>query len=164
MRKKIFAIAMAVAMMASLSSMAFADDVTDTIPKNTTVAYTVAPGYTVSIPASVTCTDGSTLTGLTFTASKNIIESTQTLKVIISGLETGADAGKISLVNGSDTVKIPVKLGTDACENDTTVVASFAAGTTDNSVSKSLTLDSTGVTFKYAGTYSGTLTFTLSLA
>ena len=58
--KKLFAIILTVAMLATLSVTALADDYTTEGDKGMTITYSVAPTYTVTIPSDVTINGSST--------------------------------------------------------------------------------------------------------
>lgn len=163
--KKLLAIALALVMVLSLSVTAFAADNTfspsDNSGKNTTVTFNVDPTYTVTIPATVTLAKdqdaGNYKQDATITATDVRLLEGQTITVTLASdfkLTTGA-AGA--------TYELPytVKVGdseTAIATGDT--VATFNTDTNRQSSTLHFAADNP----TYAGNYSDTVTFTISVA
>ena len=155
--KKIVSLILALVMMMSLSTVAFAanTDVTQESAQtgNMTVKYTVSDGYTVSIPDEIAI-DGDA----TITATNVKIDPTKKLQVTV------VSANQWLLKNGADanvTLAYDLKIGDDVLA-DSDVVLEAAAGTETKSVTLSAALD-TGVEATQSGSYTDTLTFTVAL-
>lgn len=157
MKKKMLAIAMAVAMMASLSSLAFA---ANTESGATTIKVDVPKAYTVTIPATGNASTTAE-SELTFSAKDVILAEGDTLQIKVTESQLSASDGK------SHTVTAGFKYG----------AAYASASALTNSVVATLTYDSDSHTAtdtnkmfidkvenaSYAGTYTGTLNFTVAL-
>jgi predicted peptidase len=78
--KKLFALILAITMMATLSVTAFAADYDTTGDKGMTVTYSVAPAYTVTIPTDVTIDGNST----TISAEDVVVEKGQYVSVTLA--------------------------------------------------------------------------------
>lgn len=140
--------------------------------------YSNDPGYTVTIPASVNI--HGTGTAAIEAENVNVAEgcSLNVTLTATSGTDNAftlalADHKKETLTYTVTLAKTTVKLGTGAdaqettpgsgVEKDGTVVLSIPGGTADSSGSSTLTFAlASGRTEKYSGTYSGTVTFTVS--
>ncbi len=165
MKKKIFAIAMAVAMMASLSSMAFAVEVdqdNNTGTKAVTVSLTETSTYTVTIPADVTYSKTTPETNkLVFSANNVLLEKGKQLKVTADSAID--NTGKLSLAlsggDAADKITLDVKKG-DVAITDS-IIATFISGATASD-DVTVTLSSPSAA-PYAGTYTGTINFTISV-
>lgn len=163
MKKRILTLAAAALMVGSMGTMAFAADTPvdqDTVDKTVgaTVNYEVPTTYTVKIPSTVTV-DKDTPTTFTFSAENVMLPKDTTVDVTVSGLTDGA----VTLTAGEGaTATTTLKLGDNAYVNST-AVASFTRDTTadngtgKNSVTEALTLSAPAA--KFAGTYTGTVTF-----
>ena len=151
MKKSIIAVAATVALgSALLATPAFAADNT------MTATYDVAESYQVSIPASITVGSGNA----TVSTTQCILASGHTLKVDLTG-----SANNFALKNGtSEYSAYQLLKGSDALAvNDN--VLSVAAGAANGS--QALTASLTGsaaVDSILAGTYTDTLTFTVSVS
>lgn len=159
MKKKMLAVVMAAAMMASLGSLAFAAD-TEVKPGagqtgDTNVSYKVDSTYTVKIPSDMAYSESAT--SFTLTASGVKLEEGQTLKVTSDQLKNGT----LTLKNGSKAtgVNFTVKAGTDAIDADG-LIKSFTSQAADQTVTLNLTPPAS---VDYAGTYSATVTFTVAV-
>lgn len=152
MKKKIVAIAMAAAMMASLSSLAFAAENTlngTTQTGTTDISYAFTPAYSVSIPATLEVSDTDADAALAISASGLFLEANKEIQISISDVTDGS----LILNNGSNTFS--VKLKVDGAELTSGKVATFTENKTAN-----LTLSYTAKP-QYAGTYSKNVSFTL---
>ena len=187
--KKLLSIVLALALALSLSVTVFAagDDDTGNTTQNTTITqdtdktgkttvnYSVAPAYTVTIPASVTIDGTNNSNTVTVSASGVKVEKGKQVVVKLTGINVttentnGDNDFKVKTAEGAE-LKYTVKIGTTditTAEASNTVLTVNPASTTANAVasgSNNLTfaLADTEVV-KYAGTYSGTVTFNVSV-
>lgn len=187
--KKLLSIVLALALALSLSVTAFAagDDDTGNTTQNTTITqdtdktgkttvnYSVAPAYTVTIPASVTIDGTNNSNTVTVSASGVKVAKGKQVVVKLTGINVttentnGDNDFKVKTAEGAE-LKYTVKIGTTditTAEASNTVLTVNPASTTANAVasgSNNLTfaLADTEVV-KYAGTYSGTVTFNVSV-
>lgn len=162
--KKLLTLLLAAALATAAATTAFADDTTigpgtngnpTPATKDTTVTYTVQPSYTVTIPASVTMLSTAIVRAGDVTLPKG-----QAVKVKLTdakGFKVKSQEGaELSYavfqetVNGSKLVKL----------NDT--VLSVASDATDKKGEALLTFAFENKA-TYSGTYTGTLTFTVSV-
>ena len=161
--KKALTLALVAALLTATGITAFAADTEvnqDTTPPTgaTTVNYQVDPAYTVVIPESVTLTDADV------TAIIKIYGADENSNVVIGkgqkvnvALTESANGFKVKTADG-DTVDYTVN-----GENTTAALASVAECTADDGTKNTdITFTKTG-TAAYAGTYTDTLTFTVSL-
>ena len=161
--KKALTLALVAAMLTATGITAFAADTEvnqDTTPPTgaMTVNYTVDPAYTVVIPESVTLTDADV------TAIIKIYGADENSNVVIGkgqkvnvALTESANNFNVANTDG-DTIAYTV--------NDKNAVADLttvAECTSNNKTETDITFTKTG-TAAYAGTYSDTLLFTVSLA
>lgn len=164
--KKLFTFALALVLVLSLSVTAFAADTTidqDTTDKtgSTTVEFSVAPTYTVTIPATVELSKTGTGTityeqdaDITASAGVRLLKGQQIQVTLVSdfNLETAADT----------TYQLPytVKVGDSATAIVSgAVVAAF--GTSTEAQTSTLHFAADNPT--YAGDYSDTVIFTISV-
>ena len=159
--KKALTLALVAAMLTATGITAFAADTEvnrDTTPPTgaMTVNYTVDPAYTVVIPESVTLTDADVTAIIKiYGADENSNVKGQKVNV---ALTESANGFKVKTADG-DTVDYTVN-----GENTTAALASVAECTADDGTKNTdITFTKTG-TAAYAGTYSDTLLFTVSLA
>ena len=150
--KKLFALLLAITMMATLSVTAFAADYDTAGDKGMNVTYSVNPGYTVTIPTDVTI-DGNSTTisaegvvvekgryvSVTLAADNNFTvkttEGAELTYTVTKGEETVAPGGEILAVNPADS----------------------ATGTA------TITFDIDETAIQYAGTYTGSAIFTIAV-
>lgn len=165
--KKLLTIMLALVMVLSLSVNAFAANITqDSTPKtaDTNVTFNVDPTYTVTIPATVTlakAADGSYRQDATITAADVRLEEGKTIVVTLASdfkLTTGA-AGAIYELPYTVTVGDP---GTAIATGGT--VATFTTDTNSQTSTQTSTLHFAAANPQYAGNYSDTVTFTISVA
>lgn len=157
MKKSVFAAALAV-VMASASVTAFATEnpnnqLTGTGTADTAVTYAVDPGYTVTIPKSITL--GETLE---VKAENVTIYSYEALAVSISA--TSEEDNSFKLKNGLDSLTYTVTKGEDVItlNEDFLVVG---GGTTIATAQLKFNEPETAPTV--AGTYTGTVTFNVRI-
>ncbi len=174
MKKRLITIALAAAMVLSVSATAFADDTTinqssDPATGMTNVNYTVDSTYTVTIPASVTIGSGN---AATVSASSVVLEEGKELNVSITGTSGDDDAFTVTNTpvsgEGSDTLTYEVadSDSTSYTLNSEVLTVSASDATAGSGASGSIGLYYTladGNTAKYAGEYTGTMTFTVSI-
>ena len=159
--KKIITLALAAAMLSATGITAFAAPITaNSNPKTggTTVNYQVAPVYTVVIPESVTLGNTKVTEQIKIygaTANDNVVIGKKQ-KVNVA-LTASANDFKVKTADGET---IAYTVNDKNAVADLTTVAECAAGAKQNT---DITFKKTGET-KYAGTYTDTLTFTVSLA
>ena len=161
--KKAITLALVAAMLTATGITAFAADTEvnqDTTPPTgaTTVNYQVDPAYTVVIPESVTLTDADV------TAIIKIYGADENSNVVIGkgqkvNVALTASANNFNVANtDGDTIAYTVN-DKNAVADLTTVAECTAA---DGKKDTNITFTKTG-TASYAGTYTDTLTFTVSL-
>lgn len=161
--KKFLSIALALIVALSLSVTAFAaDNITqDTDDKtgSTNITYSVAPMYTVTIPASVTLGNDATVSASGIKVAKG-----SQVVVKISGTSEAGNAFKVKTGEGAE-LAYTVKNGTKAIGVGDAILTVNPDSATDGSgASGSATLTFTlDDTIKYAGIYTGTVTFTVSV-
>lgn len=140
--KKILTLLTTICLVVTLSGVSFADDYT------TTITYHVDPSYVVTIPATTTL--GS---NLEVSASNVIIEYGKKLNVKING--------NFKLSNNNHEVTYSVTSNDVAVKTGDTVLTVDPAES--NSGSSTLVFKVPSGGFKYAGDYSGTINFTISV-
>ena len=152
--KKLFALLLAITMMATLSVTAFAADYDTTGDKGMTVTYSVAPAYTVTIPETVTI--GADGTEKTVSAEGVVVEKGQYVSVTLAE-------------NNNFTVKTTegAELTYTVTANDKNIAAGgeiLAVNPADSATgTANITFDIDESAIQYAGTYTGTATFTIAV-
>ena len=150
--KKLFSILLAVALMATMSVTSFAADYDTAGDKGMTVTYSVAPAYIVTIPTNVTIDGNAT----TISAENVVVEKGKYVSV--------------SLAADNDfTVATPegAELSYTVTANGETVAAGgeiLVVNPTDGktgSATVTFAIDESAI--QYAGTYTGTVTFTVAV-
>ena len=150
--KKLFAILLAVALVATMSVTAFAADYDTAGDKGMTVTYSVDPAYTVTIPTDVTIDGNST----TISAGGVVVEKGQYVSVTLAE-------------NNDFTVKTAegAELAYTVTKGDQLVSAGgeiLAVNPADGKTgTATITFDIDESTIQYAGTYTGTATFTIAV-
>lgn len=160
--KKMITLILAMTMALSVSATAFAAGIDqDSNPKtgSTEVTYTVAPSYTVTIPATVTL-------GNSVTVEASGVKVAKGSQVVVKLTETSGtgNAFTVKTAEGAE-LKYNVKKGETLVNIDDTVLSVNPDSATDgNGASGSTSLSfSLNDTIQYAGTYTGTVTFTVSV-
>ena len=152
--KKLFALLLAITMMATLSVTAFAADYDTTGDKGMDVTYSVEPGYTVTIPPTVTI--GTSGTSAEISAADVVVEKGQYVSVTLAE-------------NNNFTVKTTegAELTYTVTSNGEAVAAGgeiLAVNPNDGKTgTATITFDIDESAIKYAGTYTGTATFTIAV-
>ena len=154
--KKLFALILAIALMATLSVTAFAADYDTTGDKGMDVTYSVNPGYTVTIPETVTI-PATVALGETATikAENVVVPKGKQVEVAL----TNANSFTVATPQGAE-LGYTVKNGeTIVNEGDTVLTVNPEGGKTGETT---LTF-TTPETVKFAGDYTGTVTFTIAV-
>ena len=150
--KKLFALLLAITMMATLSVTAFAADYDTAGDKGMNVTYSVNPGYTVTIPTDVTIDGNST----TISAEDVVVEKGQYVSVTLAAdnnftvkTTEGAELTYTVTANGENVAPGGEILAVNPADS--------AAGTAN------ITFDIDESAIQYAGTYTGSATFTIAV-
>ena len=152
--KKLFALLLAITMMATLSVTAFAADYDTTGDKGMTVTYSVAPAYTVTIPETVTI--GADGTEKTVSAEGVVVEKGQYVSVTLA-----ADNNfTVTSGEGATLTYTVTKGGQPVAAGDEILAVNPADGKT-GSATVTFAIDESDI--KYAGTYTGYATFTIAV-
>lgn len=166
--KKLLALALALTLTLSLSVTAFAADSDQTITTDdgtgkTTVTYEVQPAYTVTIPATVAI-DGD---AVTVKAEGVKVPSGQQVVVKLTGTSETDNSFKVNSTEGASlTYEVKDSSNNTIALNAAVLTVNPDSATDGNGASGSTTLTfalASNQTVKYAGTYSGTVTFTVSV-
>lgn len=152
--KKLFALILTVAMIATMSVTAFAAEIDqDTAaPQEGSIAvrYQVAPTYTVTIPATVTLGENAKIE-----AENVVVEKGKQVEVAL----TNANDFKVATPEGAE-LTYTVKNGeAEVAEGDTVLAVNPADGTTGETTLSFVA----PTTIQYAGKYEGTVTFTVAV-
>ena len=150
--KKLFAIILTVAMLATLSVTALADDYTTEGDKGMTITYSVAPTYTVTIPTDVTINGSST----TISADDVVVEKGKYVSV---SLDADNDF-TVTTAQGA-TLTYTVTANSTAISAGDEILAVNPADADNGSVTVVFAIDESAI--QYAGTYTGTATFTVAV-
>lgn len=170
MKRKLFAAILAACLVATMAVPALADDNTtnntlnSTTPTgSTTVTYTQAQSYTVTIPSEITLQPynaSTNTTTLTVSASNVVIDYGKVLKVTVSSGNVWKVVDKVN-TSSTDTWAYTLKKSEITLDNSTNnEVLSVAAGTATGS--QELTAQLSQAITK-SGTYEDILTFTVSV-
>ena len=150
--KKLFAIILTVAMLATLSVTALADDYTTAGDKGMTITYSVAPTYTVTIPTDVTINGSST----TISADDVVVEKGKYVSV---SLDADNDF-TVTTAQGA-TLTYTVTANSTAISAGDEILAVNPEDADNGSVTVVFAIDESAI--QYAGTYTGTATFTVAV-
>ena len=152
--KKLFALLLAITMMATLSVTAFAADYDTEGDKGMNVTYSVNPGYTVTIPQTVTIDeDGATAE---VSAADVVVEKGEYVSVTLA-----ADNNfTVTSGEGATLTYTVTKDGENVAAGGEILAVNPAAK--DNGTA-TITFDIDESAIQYAGTYTGTATFTIAV-
>ena len=150
--KKLFAIILTIAMLATLSVTALADDYTTEGDKGMTITYSVAPTYTVTIPSDVTINGSST----TISADDVVVEKGKYVSV---SLDADNDF-TVTTAQGA-TLTYTVTANSTAISAGDEILAVNPEAAANGSVTVVFAIDESAI--QYAGTYTGTATFTVAV-
>lgn len=141
--KRILTLLTSICLLLSLSCIGFADET-----KSTVITYHIEPSYMVTIPTNVVLGES-----LEVSAKDVVIEYGKKLNVKISGdfkLSNNNHEVAYSITNGANTIN----------SGDTVLTINPDEANTGSST---LTFVKPETGFKYAGDYSGTVSFTISV-
>ena len=153
--KKLLSFTLALVMMLSVSVTAFAGTVDqDSIDKtgDTSITYNVAPAYTVTIPATVEL--GGTAT---VKVENTMLKKGDEVNVKLTGTSEADDTFKVTTAQGAELTYTVNKSDTVINVGDTVI---SCASQVSNQVDLLFTAPTS---VQYAGDYSGTVTFTVSV-
>lgn len=128
--------------------------------QDTNVTYTVNPSYTVTIPANVTLGGGN----VNVAASNVVIPKGKQMVVKLTGASGANNTFKVTTAEGAELDYAVSMVGTDDTKTPVSIGAEILIVNPDDSASGSAQLlfsQPTSVT--YAGTYTGIVTFTVSV-
>ena len=152
--KKLFALLLAITMMATLSVTAFAADYDTTGDKGMNVTYSVNPGYTVTIPETVTI--GAEGTEKTVSAEGVVVEKGQYVSVTLA-----ADNNfTVKTTEGAELTYTVTKDGENVAAGGEILAVNPTDGKTGTAT---ITFDIDETAIQYAGTYTGSATFTIAV-
>ena len=152
--KKLFALLLAITMMATLSVTAFAADYDTAGDKGMNVTYSVAPAYTVTIPETVTIgADGATAT---VSAEGVVVNKGQYVSVTLA-----ADNNfTVKTTEGAELTYTVTANGANVAAGGEILAINPTDGKTGTAT---ITFDIDESDIKYAGTYTGSATFTIAV-
>lgn len=152
--KKLFALLLAITMMATLSVTAFAAEYDTTGDKGMDVTYSVEPGYTVTIPPTVTI--GTSGTSAEISAADVVVNKGQYVSVTLA-----ADNNfTVKTAEGAVLAYTVTANGENIAAGDEILAVNPADGKT-GSASVTFAIDESAI--QYAGTYTGSATFTIAV-
>ena len=152
--KKLFAMLLAITMMATLSVTAFAADYDTEGNKGMNVTYSVNPGYTVTIPETVTIgTDG---TEKTVSAEGVVVKKGQYVSVTLADNNNFT----VKTTEGAELPYTVSKGGETVAAGGEVLAVNPKDGKTGTA---NITFDIDETKIQYAGTYTGTATFTIAV-
>lgn len=152
--KKLLTLLLTAALATAAATTAFADTSITPSDGKMNVTYTVAPSYTVTIPASVTLGQTAIVS-----ASNVKINKDQTLKVKLTATSENDNTFKVK-ANGAE-LTYTVKKGTTDIAVGSEVLAVNSETSGDDLKAELSFIAPTSTTF--AGEYKGTVTFTVSV-
>lgn len=153
--KKILSFTLALVMMLSATVTAFAATVDqDSVDKtgNTSITYNFAPAYTVTIPATVTLGDTATVK-----VENTMLKLGDEVNVKLTGTSEADDSFKVTTAQGAE-LTYTVKDGDTVINVGDTVIS--CASQVNDTADLFFTAPTS---VQYAGDYSGTVTFTVSV-
>ena len=152
--KKLFALILAITMMATLSVTAFAADYDTAGDKGMIVTYSVAPAYTVTIPETVTI--GADGTEKTVSAEDVVVNKGQYVSVTLA-----ADNNfTVKTAEGAELAYTVTANGEAVAAGGEILAVNPADGKTGTAT---ITFDIDEAAIQYAGTYTGSATFTIAV-
>ena len=152
--KKLFALLLAITMMATLSVTAFAADYDTEGDKGMNVTYSVNPGYTVTIPPTVTI--GTSGTSAEISAADVVVEKGEYVSVTLA-----ADNNfTVKTAEGAELTYTVTKDGQPVAAGGE-ILAVNPASAAGGSANITFAINEADV--KYAGTYTGSATFTIAV-
>ena len=152
--KKLFALLLAITMMATLSVTAFAADYDTAGDKGMNVTYSVNPGYTVTIPETVTI--GENGTSATVSAEDVVVNKGQYVSVTLA-----ADNNfTVKTAEGAELAYTVTADGEAVAAGDEILAVNPADGKTGTAT---ITFDIDETAIQYAGTYTGSAAFTIAV-
>ena len=152
--KKLFALLLAIAMMATLSVTAFAADYDTAGDKGMNVTYSVAPAYTVTIPETVTI--GAEGTEKTVSAEGVVVKKGQYVSVALA-----ADNNfPVKTTEGAPLTYTVTANGENVAPDGEILAVNPTDGKTGTAT---ITFDIDETKIQYAGTYTGSATFTIAV-
>ena len=152
--KKLFALILAIALMATLSVTAFAADYDTAGDKGMNVTYSVAPAYTVTIPETVTI--GADGTEKTVSAEGVVVNKGQYVSVTLA-----ADNNfTVKTAEGAELTYTVTANGANVAAGGEILAVNPTDGKTGTAT---VTFDIDETKIQYAGTYTGTATFTIAV-
>ena len=152
--KKLFALILAIAMMATLSVTAFAADYDTAGDKGMDVTYSVEPGYTVTIPPTVTI--GTSGTSAEISAADVVVEKGQYVSVTLAAENNFT----VTTAEGATLDYTITANGANIAAGDEILAVNPADGKTGTAT---ITFDIDESAIQYAGTYTGSATFTIAV-
>ena len=153
--KKLLALILAIALMATLSVTAFAEEYDTTGDKSMTVTYAVAPSYIVTIPGEITIGADGTSTD-TIKAENVVVNKGQYVSVSLDE-ENGFT---VTTQEGASLTYTVTANGETLAAGDEILAVNPADGKTGTA---SITFDIDESAIQYAGTYTGTVIFTVAV-
>ena len=152
--KKLFALLLAITMMATLSVTAFAADYDTTGDKGMNVTYSVNPGYTVTIPETVTI--GTSGTSAEISAADVVVEKGQYVSVTLAAENNFT----VTTAEGATLDYTVTANGANVAAGGELLAVNPADG---KSGTANIIFDIDESAIQYAGTYTGTATFTIAV-
>ena len=152
--KKLLALILAIALMATMSVSAFAADYDTTGDKGMEVTYSVNPGYTVTIPETVTI--GANGTSATVSAEDVVVEKGRYVSITLA-----ADNNfTVKTAEGAELTYTVTANGENIAAGGEILTVNPADGKTGTA---NITFDIDESAIQYAGTYTGSATFTIAV-
>ena len=154
--KKLLTLLLTAALATAAATTAFADTSITPSDGKMNVTYTVAPSYTVTIPASVTLNTLAKKGSATVKAENVTVPHGKAVKVAL----TNANDFKVKSAEGAELTYTITKDRQNVAENG--VVLSVASNATNKKGESILEFEITDK-IVYSGEYTGTVTFTVSV-